>query len=176
MRYTSAMKEHFDARITYWLRNMFASAFTFWSLVSRFGLYFYAAIMVALGYLMTHKHHVFYLFVLVALSLLLTLFIKGLVGRKRPLTKGPVYHLWDGTSSFPSGHASMSFSFATSLTLLFLRAQVAFDFVYIAIFFAVAFCISLSRIAVGVHYFSDVIVGAFLGMLVSGILFQYLPL
>lgn len=63
--------------------------------------------------------------------------------------------------AFPSGHAALSFAFATSLTLSHPRWFVAVPS------YAWAASVATSRIWLGVHYPSDVFVGALLGAAVS---------
>lgn len=70
--------------------------------------------------------------------------------------------------SFFSGHASSSFSL-TVLMYLFLYKK----FRWAALFFIWPLLFSLSRIYVGVHFPSDIIVGAIVGIL-SGLLFYRL--
>jgi len=62
-------------------------------------------------------------------------------------------------SSFPSGHAQTAFAAAVYLALLFPRGALAF--------IALAALAGLSRVALGVHYPSDVIAGAALGSALS---------
>jgi len=61
--------------------------------------------------------------------------------------------------SFPSGHAQTAFAAAVYLSLLFPRGAAAF--------LALAALVGLSRIALGVHYPSDVLAGAALGSALS---------
>ncbi len=61
--------------------------------------------------------------------------------------------------SMPSGHSLMSFALAT-----FLHTRAG---KYRLLVWAFAITVSLSRIFIGVHYPSDVIVGAFLGCLIG---------
>ncbi len=61
--------------------------------------------------------------------------------------------------SFPSKHALISFILATFILKINRKAGRAF--------FVVAILISLGRVFVGVHYPSDILVGAFLGILVG---------
>ncbi len=62
-------------------------------------------------------------------------------------------------NSFPSGHTTTSFAAAIALSALFPRLRV--------LFFLAAAAIAASRIAQDVHYLSDVVAGAVLGMAVA---------
>ena len=63
------------------------------------------------------------------------------------------------TGSMPSGHAATAFAAATALALLFPRLRLAA--------YALAALICVSRVYLGVHYVSDVVVGALLGALIG---------
>jgi len=89
--------------------------------------------------------------------------IKYIVKRPRPFrTLNSVYlsdtSAVDGTYSFPSGHSSVSFSLATSLTLSYPDEPVL-----IAGLYTYAAITSLGRIYSGVHYPSDVFAGMVIG-------------
>jgi len=61
--------------------------------------------------------------------------------------------------SFPSGHTSSAFTFAMAITMVLKKKGVAIaSFIF-------AFLMGLSRIYVGVHYPTDVIVGVVVGIL-----------
>jgi undecaprenyl-diphosphatase len=64
-----------------------------------------------------------------------------------------------GSGSFPSGHASIAFACATTLSFAAPRAAPAF--------FVLAAAIAWSRVYVGVHYPLDVLGGAVLGALIA---------
>jgi len=82
---------------------------------------------------------------------------KVIVHRQRPFE----HQLGPPTSSysFPSGHAATSFACATVLSAFAPRRRVAF--------FLLATLIALSRLYNGVHYPTDVVAGALLGVLVA---------
>ena len=61
--------------------------------------------------------------------------------------------------SFPSGHTTASFAMATTLALLFPFLKL--------LFFTLALFVGISRIHLGVHYPSDVIIGSFIGSIFS---------
>jgi undecaprenyl-diphosphatase len=58
-------------------------------------------------------------------------------------------------SSFPSGHTMMFFSIIPIMSKNFPKTKI--------LFWTLAVLIGLSRIYLGVHYFSDVIAGALIG-------------
>ena len=86
--------------------------------------------------------------------------LKRIVARKRPCEIEP--HCWSellppDRFSFPSGHTITAFAVAVSLGLF-----------YPPVFAALLFCalsVGLSRIVLGLHFLSDVVVGAGLGSL-----------
>ncbi|MGN6683243.1 MAG: phosphatase PAP2 family protein [Devosia sp.] len=105
-----------------------------------------------------------FIFVGVGLPSLFTTVVKRLVGRGRPMhfddtgLFGRVVNLWDWTyQSFPSGHATTAFALATVLGFLSER------WFYPALVLAAV--IGVSRVALGVHYPSDVLAGAVVGLL-----------
>ena len=85
--------------------------------------------------------------------------IKFAVNRDRPFVTYPeIIKLSNGGSpSFPSGHTSVAFSSATSLSLMFPKWYV------IAPAYIWAGAVGYSRMHLGVHYPSDVLIGAIIG-------------
>ena len=73
-----------------------------------------------------------------------------------------------GEYGFISSHAANFFAIITCVSLLFGEKKKKLKFILIAI----GLIICLSRIYLGVHYFSDVLVGALVGSLVAFLLFQ----
>ncbi len=93
---------------------------------------------------------------------LLTLALKAATGRPRPFETIPQADpLIKATlgQSMPSGHAATSFAGAVILTYLLPRGA--------PLFFLLATAIAFSRVYVGVHYLSDVAVGALIGAAVG---------
>jgi membrane-associated phospholipid phosphatase len=84
--------------------------------------------------------------------------LKAAVGERRPRGYDPLVGL-PHSSSFPSGHATMSFACATVLAVLEPRAAPAF--------LALAAAIAYSRLYLGVHWPLDVLAGAVLGSFVG---------
>lgn len=94
----------------------------------------------------------------VGLSVLLFMGVKNLVGRPRP------FETWQGLNylmappdkfSFPSGHTMTAFSVWGTLAIgLPVLAK---------LYLLIAFLIGFSRVFLGLHYPTDVLIGAFLG-------------
>jgi undecaprenyl-diphosphatase len=63
------------------------------------------------------------------------------------------------SASFPSGHAATAFAAATAVALVYPRLRVPA--------LALAALVALSRVYLGVHYWSDVIVGSMFGVVVG---------
>lgn len=92
-------------------------------------------------------------------SSIVTVGLKWGIGRDRPFITYPELAklVPAGSPSFPSGHTSMAFSTATSLTLAYPKW-----YVYVPAFLW-ASGVGYSRMHLGVHYPSDVLVGAIVG-------------
>lgn len=95
---------------------------------------------------------------------IVTLGIAYMVRRVRPFhQKGnrALVKMLLETPSFPSGHSSLAFAFATTCAFYANLPMLGYGLCFIA-----AFAIAYSRLYVGVHYVTDVLCGAFLGVLV----------
>ncbi|WP_067727040.1 phosphatase PAP2 family protein [Oceanobacillus damuensis] len=108
------------------------------------------------------------------LSHIPVIFSKKLFPRKRPYISLP--HIYVSKNplkdhSFPSGHTTAIFSIITPFVLIYPTLTV--------ILLPIAFVVGLSRIYLGLHYPSDVIVGCMLGsstgMLSFAIIETYFP-
>ncbi|HEV2606557.1 MAG TPA: phosphatase PAP2 family protein [Xanthomonadaceae bacterium] len=97
------------------------------------------------------------------LSSLVTSTIKGVVGRKRPNTGlGPHYFVpFQGDYSFPSGHATRAFAFASVIATHYDSPWVD------ATVYGVAGLVGLARIQLDAHWASDVVGGALIGGLIG---------
>ena len=103
-------------------------------------------------------------FLAVALSGIITDIMKWIMGRYRPqkyfddsLYGFDFFHFKAAYTSFPSGHTTTAFALAMMLSFLFPRFQ------WVWWFFAIV--IGVSRIILSQHYVSDVIFGAYIGVL-----------
>jgi membrane-associated phospholipid phosphatase len=105
-----------------------------------------------------------FVFVSVAASGIAVDLIKPVLGRFRPklyFTDGlygfDFFHLKANFVSFPSGHAATAFAVATALMYLLPKYR------HLWILFAVM--VAMSRVIVTAHYLSDVIMGAYIGIM-----------
>jgi undecaprenyl-diphosphatase len=89
----------------------------------------------------------------------ITYTMKTAFNRHRPYSTYPEYipYSRESSASFPSGHVSLAFSTATSLSLEYKRWYVAVPA------YAWASGVGYSRLVLGVHYPSDVLAGALVG-------------
>lgn len=105
----------------------------------------------------------FSLTVAIIIVALTTQGIKSIVQRERPFKNIPEIEKLStgGDASFPSGHTTEAFAMAAAMALLFRKKAIVVP-VYVW-----AFLVAYSRMALGVHYPSDVVFGALLGTLIS---------
>lgn len=95
----------------------------------------------------------------VAASVFITVALKEIIKRERPFVSHPEFQKLTSAGGYamPSGHSSITFATATSLSIAYPKWYV------IAPSFLWATGVSYSRMHLGVHYPSDVLVGALLG-------------
>ncbi len=99
--------------------------------------------------------------------------IKHFVNRTRPYVAIEELKLiakMPPDSSFPSGHSSASFAVACSITWCLTKKRKWVG----AILIVIASLIAFSRLYVGAHYPTDVIVGVLLGIICSIVIYQVL--
>lgn len=113
------------------------------------------------------------------ISILNNFVLKNIVKRTRPLynsTKYPPYRGYPTCYSFPSGH-SAAISSVSTYTLYELKKNKKSIFnVILPIAIFLCLVVGFSRMYLGVHYLTDVLVGLALGFVVSFILFKYLKI
>jgi membrane-associated phospholipid phosphatase len=105
------------------------------------------------------KDKAIYIGATVITTTVITLILKSSIKRERPFNTYPdIQKLTSGGGySFPSGHTSDAFSLATSVTLAYPKW-----YIYVPAF-AWASAVGYSRMDLGVHYPSDVLMGAVTG-------------
>lgn len=94
---------------------------------------------------------------------LITFGLQKLVKRERPFEHGsnePLIKMVWKEPSFPSAHAAIAF--ATAAASFYASAELFGPWLFVA-----AAIVAVSRVAVGVHYLSDAIFGAFLGFVIG---------
>ncbi len=102
------------------------------------------------------------IFVIITSDQISSHILKPLFERIRPCNFLQNVHLLVACSksySMPSSHATNNFAAAVFFSRLFPKFRIPF--------FVVATLIALSRVIVGVHYFSDILAGALLGSLIG---------
>jgi undecaprenyl-diphosphatase len=109
---------------------------------------------------------VFYQLAIVLIAAALISFaLKNTITRERPFVTYPdITKLSEaGSSSFPSGHTLEVFALATAISLAFPKKKLILPI------FAWALLVAYSRMALGVHYPSDVLVGMIIGAFIGWI-------
>jgi undecaprenyl-diphosphatase len=118
------------------------------------------------------RHFAASLTVVLLTTATLVFFLKRIVGRVRPCYSVPgVRALWDSPTdySFPSGHTTGSFALAAFIaTFVWLRRPRAlFDRIASVVVTLLAAGVGVSRIYLGVHFPSDVLGSAMLGIVLG---------
>lgn len=110
----------------------------------------------------------FVLFIVLGITGLSTEIIKEFVERPRPFVAypsiAPLYNETSLYSSFPSGHTSMAFAFATTMALFYPKYKFPL--------FTMAIIMGFTRLYGFVHYPTDVIAGAMIGIIVAIVVYK----
>ncbi len=126
-----------------------------------------------------HRKNTFWFLLVIGITILLSdqissELIKKTVGRLRPCREPSLQNTvrtlihCGGGYSFPSSHAANHFAVAMQLFLLF---RLEWSRYYFVLLFLWASLIAYSQVYVGVHYPSDVLAGALLGVLVAAFVY-----
>ncbi len=170
-----------DEMISSWMLNIHGSSIfnylmKIFSILGEGGLIWIVFLLVILIFVVVKKRKVPVVLLAGAVVLLMGwLFndfcLKLLIQRVRPYRNETVFgdsfisfmnsihYSYPSGYSFPSGHSFSGFNAATSITLY--KKKLGF------IAYPLAFIIAFSRIFLGAHYFSDVLIGSFLGVCFS---------
>ncbi len=175
-----------DRPVAEWARAKGGTAMAFWGYVTQMGNSVWMAagliVLVTVALVMRAKtpnapiwplilRRCAYVFGAVAAPGLLVLLVKGMVGRARP------YHVDGGDmffhpfafrpefASWPSGHATTVFAFAMALGLIWPRSR--------RVLFPLAALTAYSRLALGVHYTGDVVMGAIVGVIGASLVYYF---
>ncbi|MBQ5382840.1 MAG: phosphatase PAP2 family protein [Treponema sp.] len=157
-----------DGSILIWiqenLRNSFLSSFIVpYSLSGNYAIPWFIVVIVLLIFKKTRKIGVLALISMAVAFCINDFILKNLIARPRPFLEIPeLMTLVKRPSSYscPSGHTAIAFGFAVSILM---NAKKRYGF--IALFFALL--MGFSRMYVGVHYPSDVLLGLLLGSTVA---------
>jgi undecaprenyl-diphosphatase len=146
--------------------------FSFFSGIGSWGLVWIAiGIMLIVWEELKDKRELLTLFLGVVLSLVsVELILKNLIERPRPEFTATATVVGVGLSnsfSFPSSHATIAFASAYILSVKHRKLRV--------FYYLLAFLISFSRIYLGKHFPSDIVVGAFLGILIGFLSLKITP-
>ncbi len=164
-----------DISIFYLLNNLAGESGFFDSLVIFFASYlqyFLIAIFLLLLYFSVYsRQEKLSIFWTTAISIIvarlgITEIVRFFYHRPRPFSVLPVHQLlFDNEWSFPSGHATFFFAFATAIYLYNKKWGVGF--------FIAAIAMTASRVITGVHYPSDILGGMIIGIAVAYIVFSF---
>jgi undecaprenyl-diphosphatase len=148
----------YDYTLTHFMRGLNDNAtlgilFT-WFIVTADTL-FMVIIIVAL-YLGGHRKEALVFAVVFVVTNIVTYGLKYLIARPRPSDLGITP---EAEPSFPSGHTSNAFAFATTIAYYHRKAA--------PFLFAWALLIAFSMVFLGFHYFTDLLGGAAVGVVVS---------
>lgn len=105
--------------------------------------------------------YVFYMLLSILFACGIVKILKVIIGRARPMFGDPtLFNMFSQSNEFnsmPSGHTAVCFATLVMLGMLFPRIKWAT--------WTLAIIVGVSRVYVGMHWVSDVILGAFIGML-----------
>lgn len=106
----------------------------------------------------------------VALSAIVANVLKYAIDLPRPYELYPFIHKLSvgGSPTFPSGHTADAFAFATAVSLMYRK------WIVVVTMLAWATFVGYTRMALGVHFPSDVLAGAVIGALCSYAVYFYI--
>lgn len=154
--------QNFDTSIMYKVQELrtpiLNSIFIFFTKLGDAGFLF---ILLGILFLLIKKFRKIGFLILLAelINLVIVSVLKDVIQRPRPFNTLANLHplVSAGSYSFPSGHASSAFVCAVIIAYYFKKLAIPA--------YLIAILIAFSRVYVGVHYPSDIIVGALIGIL-----------
>lgn len=128
------------------------------------------------AYLLIHKKiHVLYGLLVSSISAgLFTYFLKLVIVRSRPELVNRL--VTESGFSFPSGHATTAFVASPILAIMVYYSThipVYLKYILICVLAIFPFVVSFSRLYLGVHYFSDVVAGAIVGLSATCVFYYF---
>jgi membrane-associated phospholipid phosphatase len=173
---------YFDRPLAAYCRNLPPPIVNLFQIITIFGVSTWYLVCSALLFLYFHyiahrrvlADRMLYLFSAVAASGLIAIALKWIAGRWRPKVFIPDglygFHLFGvgyEQTSFPSGHAATVCSLAFVLSAILPRCRWPF--------YGFALLVCASRVVIVSHYASDVVMGAYVGILSAFLLGKYPP-
>jgi undecaprenyl-diphosphatase len=138
--------------------------FTFFYTTTLLGetyIYVWIAVIIT-AVLLAHRRTIISFVLTLATAGLLEWLIKIIINRPRPFVALNISStITTKLSSFPSGHSMMFFALIPAMSKNFPKTKI--------FFWTIAILVGLSRIYLGVHYFSDVVAGAAFGYAIGWI-------
>lgn len=151
-----------DHKLTEKLRSYGKRSLEFWKFIAAKGMWAFGVIwvlVVAMGWMAWWKP-----FIPLVLSYITLLIVQAIIKRERQnFEKISGYKMWIRTYSFPSGHSTESAALAFALALYPVYPSMAIFSVVCCLLSLICLLVMYSRIAVGVHYVTDVVAGFCLG-------------
>ncbi|MGV8087413.1 MAG: phosphatase PAP2 family protein [Candidatus Woesearchaeota archaeon] len=115
--------------------------------------------------LIMNKHPLKKFIITIIISSISIIILKTLINRPRPFEILQIKStILTNMSSFPSGHTMMFFSIIPYLSQKFPKIKIGL--------WTLAILVGISRLYLGVHYFSDVVAGAIFGYLIGAIILK----
>ncbi len=151
-----------DRKLTEKLRSYGKGSLEFWKFIAAKGMLGFAIIWIGvagMGWMVWWEP-----LVPLVLSYITLLIVQAIVKRERQnFEKISGYKMWIRTYSFPSGHSTESAALAFALALYPVYPSVIIFSAVCCLLSLICLLVVYSRIAVGVHYVTDVIAGVCLG-------------
>ena len=154
----SAYLGGFDYDVTHFIRGLNNGGFLntlFWWVTFTGSITFLVLITIALYIAGLRKEALVFAIIFILTTAFATA-VKYAVARPRPSDLGVPP---EAEPSFPSAHTANAFAFATTLS--------SYHRKFTVVLFAWAILVGFSRLYLGLHYFTDIIGGAILGIVVS---------